>query len=60
MKRLLKIVPMAQNSTPEELAEACLFLATASTITGQVLYVDGGLHLVGPDLNEPEEVDYSR
>jgi NAD(P)-dependent dehydrogenase (short-subunit alcohol dehydrogenase family) len=59
MKRLLKYVPMAQNSTPEELAETCLFLATATTITGQVIYVDGGLHLVGPDLSEPEEVHYS-
>jgi len=59
MKRLLKYVPMAQNSTPEEIAEACLFLATATTITGQIIFVDGGLHLVGPDLSEPEEADYS-
>lgn len=59
MQRLLQHVPMAQNSSPEELAEACVFLATASTITGQILYVDGGLHLVGANLNEPDEVDYS-
>lgn len=58
--RLVKYVPMAVPSSPEELADACIFLATAETITGQVLYVDGGLHLVGPDTQEPEEADYNR
>ena len=29
------------------------------TITGQILYVDGGLHLVGPELQEADDVDYS-
>ncbi|MBV8208201.1 MAG: SDR family oxidoreductase [Acidobacteria bacterium] len=38
--------PMKRNGTPEEVAEAVLFFATATPfITGQVLYVDGGLAL---------------
>lgn len=59
IERLVKYVPMAQRSDPEEIAEACLFLAQAETITGQILYVDGGLHLVGPDLQEPDEAHYT-
>lgn len=59
MERLLKNVPMAQTSSPEEVAEACLFLASAATITGQVIYVDGGMHLVGPVVGEVDEADYS-
>jgi NAD(P)-dependent dehydrogenase (short-subunit alcohol dehydrogenase family) len=59
MERLLVNVPMAQTSSAEEIADACLFLAMARTITGQVLYVDGGLHLVGPAVPEVEEADYS-
>jgi NAD(P)-dependent dehydrogenase (short-subunit alcohol dehydrogenase family) len=58
IERLVKYVPMGQRSTPDEIAEACLFLAQAQTITGQVIYVDGGLHLVGPDLQEPDEAHY--
>ncbi len=45
MKPLLRQVPMRCSSTVEEVAEACLFLARSETVTGQVLYVDGGLHL---------------
>ena len=58
IERLVRYVPMGQRSTPEEIAETCLFLAMAETITGQVVYVDGGLHLVGPDLQEPDEAHY--
>jgi len=59
MDRLLRNVPMAQTSPPEEVADACLFLACASTITGQIIYVDGGMHLVGPTVSEIDEADYS-
>lgn len=59
MERLVSLVPMGASSAPDEIADACLFLATAETITGQVIYVDGGLHLVGPQLHEPDEADYS-
>ena len=58
MARLTKLVPMAEASTADEIADACLFLAQARTITGQVLYVDGGLHLTGAPLPEKDDADY--
>ena len=46
MKRMAKQTPMLRNGTGEDVAAAVLFFATApSFITGQVLYVDGGLGL---------------
>lgn len=46
MKRMAKQTPMQRNGTGEDVAAAILFFATApSFITGQVLYVDGGLGL---------------
>lgn len=59
MERLLRAVPMRQASSAEEVAEACLFLATTRTVTGQIIYVDGGMHLVGETIPEMDEVDYS-
>ena len=44
---LLKRVPMQVRSTEQEVASACLFLAHAETVTGQTIYVDGGMHLQG-------------
>ncbi len=44
---LLKNVPMRTRTTEQEIAQACLFLAHAETITGQTLYLDGGMHLQG-------------
>ena len=46
MNRTAKETPMQRNGTGEDVAAAVLFFATAPTfITGQVLYVDGGLGL---------------
>lgn len=45
MQPLLDSVPLRRASTPREVALACVFLASADTITGQILFVDGGLHL---------------
>ena len=46
MKRMSKQTPMRRNGTGEDVASAVLFFATApSFITGQILYVDGGLGL---------------
>ena len=45
MQRMLQFVPMQMRSSEEEIAEACLFLAQAETITGQIIFVDGGMHL---------------
>jgi 3-oxoacyl-[acyl-carrier protein] reductase/pteridine reductase len=46
MSRMAKQTPMQRNGTGDDVATAILFFATAPTfITGQVLYVDGGLGL---------------
>ena len=46
MKRMAKQTPMQRNGKGEEVAAAVLFFATAPRfITGQVLFVDGGLGL---------------
>jgi 3-oxoacyl-[acyl-carrier protein] reductase/pteridine reductase len=46
MTRMAKQNPMQRNGTGDDVAAAVLFFATApSFITGQVLYVDGGLGL---------------
>lgn len=46
MNRMAKQTPMRRSGSGEDVAAAVLFFATApSFITGQVLYVDGGLGL---------------
>lgn len=37
--------PLKRSGTPGDVAQACLWLATASYATGDVVVVDGGLHL---------------
>ncbi len=45
-RRLARKAPMRRNGTPEEVAQAVMFFATAPKfITGQTLMVDGGLGL---------------
>jgi citronellol/citronellal dehydrogenase len=39
-------VPLGRIATREEVADAILFMAQSSYITGEVLTIDGGLHLV--------------
>jgi NAD(P)-dependent dehydrogenase (short-subunit alcohol dehydrogenase family) len=36
--------PMGRPSTSEEIADAVLYLTDAATVTGHILYVDGGAH----------------
>jgi NAD(P)-dependent dehydrogenase (short-subunit alcohol dehydrogenase family) len=36
--------PMGRPSTVQDIADAVLYLADAATVTGHVLYVDGGAH----------------
>jgi 3-oxoacyl-[acyl-carrier protein] reductase len=45
MQNLVKRIPMGRMAEPEEIANVHLFLASdeASYVTGQVLFVDGGL-----------------
>ena len=46
MRRMAKQTPMRRNGSGQEIAEAVLFFATAPKfITGQILFVDGGLGL---------------
>ncbi len=40
-------VPLDALPTPEQIAEAALFLICADSVTGQIIYVDGGQHLLG-------------
>ena len=40
--------PLGQSCTPEQIAAAVVFLLSSPSITGQILYVDGGQHL-GPN-----------
>jgi NAD(P)-dependent dehydrogenase (short-subunit alcohol dehydrogenase family) len=48
-------VPLGRSAAPEEIAEAVLFLARASSVTGQMICVDGGQHLAWrtPDIVGP-------
>ncbi len=41
-----EITPMRRSATPDDIAEACLYLARSTFATGDVLVVDGGHHLV--------------
>jgi len=45
--RILPGIPMQRMGTPDEIAAAALFLASdeAAYITGQTVFVDGGLTL---------------
>ena len=38
-------LPLRRHPTPEDIAEAVVFLAKARSVTGQMLAVDGGQHL---------------
>jgi glucose 1-dehydrogenase len=54
MAEIAKFIPMERLGTPQEMAEIAAFLASdaASYITGQTLFVDGGLTLY-PSFQEP-------
>jgi len=41
--------PLGRGSTPEDVAAAVRYLASARAVTGGVLLVDGGQHLVRSD-----------
>lgn len=44
---LMKVVPLARTGTAKEIAAACVYLASdeAAYVTGQVLRVNGGMHV---------------
>ena len=43
--RLRALMPLDRLSSPEDIADAVLHLATARSTTGETLFVDGGAHL---------------
>lgn len=40
-------IPLAKRPTPADIAEAVVFLLKSEAITGQIIFVDGGQHLLG-------------
>ncbi len=53
-KRFAQMAPLGRNITHEEVGQLGLFLVSpmASGITGEVVYVDAGYHVMGMDLGE--------
>lgn len=47
LKQLGEHIPLRRHGSPDEVAAALLYLVTAQFVTGQVLFVDGGEHLIG-------------
>ncbi len=41
----LNTIPLGREIDPNDIAGAVLYLLQAQSVTGQILYVDGGLHL---------------
>lgn len=39
--------PLTHRCTPEDIASAVIYFFTAPAVTGQVLFIDGGQHLLG-------------
>lgn len=48
-ERLAALMPLARLPSPQQVADAVLYLAGARATTGQVIHVDGGAHMVGYD-----------
>ncbi len=49
MDRLAQMMPLARLPQPEQIAEAILYLANATAVTGQTIHVDGGAHMQSYD-----------
>ena len=47
--RARRATPLGRTSTPDDVADAVLFLLRAKAVTGEVLTVDGGQHLTPAD-----------
>jgi NAD(P)-dependent dehydrogenase (short-subunit alcohol dehydrogenase family) len=46
LENLSKTVPLKRHGAPEDVSEAALYLLKSDFVTGQVVYVDGGRHLL--------------
>jgi pteridine reductase len=45
LRGLIAALPLSRKGSPDDIADAVLYLATASFVTGQTVFVDGGQHL---------------
>ena len=45
MERMAALMPLERLATPQDIADAVLYLARAESITGQTIFVDGGANL---------------
>lgn len=45
LDRLKDTVPLKRHGSPEDVAQAVVFLLKSEYVTGQIIYVDGGRHL---------------
>jgi NAD(P)-dependent dehydrogenase (short-subunit alcohol dehydrogenase family) len=52
-----RAMPLGHGPSPQEIADAVLFLAAARSITGVTIAVDGGQHLGRPGTDEDEDGD---
>lgn len=46
LEQLAQTVPLKRHGAPDDIADAVLYLLKADFVTGQVIYVDGGRHLL--------------
>ncbi len=46
LERLAQTVPLKRHGAPDDIAGAVIYLLKADFVTGQVIYVDGGHHLL--------------
>lgn len=42
-------LPLRRHGTPDDVADAALYLLRSDFVTGQVIFVDGGYHVRGPN-----------
>ncbi len=52
-ERLIHRTPLGRGSSPDAIARALVYLLEADVVTGQILFVDGGRHLIGRLADEP-------
>jgi NAD(P)-dependent dehydrogenase (short-subunit alcohol dehydrogenase family) len=47
VREMAGVIPLDVLPTPDEIAAAAVYLLKAESVTGQIIYVDGGQHLLG-------------
>jgi len=45
IEKLTTEMPLGRLSAPDDIAAAVIYLAEAPSVTGQILFVDGGAHM---------------